>query len=135
MGVVAVVVISNTSDGITTHYCKLVVKSTSEGFSALMLLVGRQEGIWPEKTERWGAGMVICLERGANLHMAQPMPLPFIFSCFSKIQIGLPFWYPLTWVVPEKGPLNGSVSASEILKIRHLAKLWAKIQQRLSDLH
>ena len=49
MGVVAVVVISNTSDGITTHYCKLVVKSTSEGFSALMLLVGRQEGIWPEK--------------------------------------------------------------------------------------
>ena len=32
--------------------------------------------------------MVICLERGANLHMAQLMPLPLAVSCFSKIQIG-----------------------------------------------
>ena len=31
--------------------------------------------------------MVICLERGAYLHMAQLMPLPLIVSCFSKIQI------------------------------------------------
>ena len=53
--------------------------------------------------------MVICLEQGADLHMAQLMPLPFTVSCFSKIQIGLPFWYWLTWVVPEKGPLNGCV--------------------------
>ena len=50
--------------------------------------------------------MVICLERGADLHMAQLMPLPLTISCFSEIQIGLPFWYWLTWVVPEKGPLN-----------------------------
>jgi len=53
--------------------------------------------------------MVICLERGADLHMAQLMPLLLTVSCFSIIQIGLPFWYRLTWVVPEKGPLNGSV--------------------------
>ena len=32
--------------------------------------------------------MVICLERGADLHMAQLMPLPLTVSCFSKIQIG-----------------------------------------------
>jgi len=32
--------------------------------------------------------VVICLERGANLHMAQLMPLPLTVSCFSKIQIG-----------------------------------------------
>jgi len=32
--------------------------------------------------------MVICLERGAKLHMAQLMPLPLTVSCFSKIQIG-----------------------------------------------
>ena len=32
--------------------------------------------------------MVICLERGADLHRAQLMPLPLIVSCFSKIQIG-----------------------------------------------
>jgi len=37
-----------------------------------MLLVGRQE--W--HPEWWGAGVVICLEQGADLHMAQLMPLP-----------------------------------------------------------
>ena len=46
--------------------------------------------------EWWGAGVVICLEQGADLHMAQLMPLPLTVSCFSKIQIGLPFWYRLT---------------------------------------
>jgi len=34
------------------------------------------------------AGVVICLERDADLHMAQLMPLPLTVSCFSKIQIG-----------------------------------------------
>jgi len=41
--------------------------------------------------------------------MSQLMPIPLTVSCFSKIQIGLPFWYRLTWVVPEKEPLNGCV--------------------------
>jgi len=51
-------------------------------FSALMLLVGRQKGIRPvKKTEWWGAGMVICLEQGADLHMAQLMPLPLTVFC------------------------------------------------------
>ena len=35
--------------------------------------------------------MVICLERGADLHMAQLLPLPLTVSCFSKIQIGFTF--------------------------------------------
>ena len=35
--------------------------------------------------------MVICLERGADLHMVQLMPLPLTVSCFSKIQIGFTF--------------------------------------------
>jgi len=40
-------------------------------FSALTLLVGRQEGHPAcKKTEWWGASMVICLERGVDLHMA-----------------------------------------------------------------
>jgi len=70
-----------------------------------MLLVGRQEGHPAcKKTERWGAGMVICLERDADLHMAQLMPLPLTVSCFSKIQIGLSFL-----VVTDKGQLNGCV--------------------------
>ena len=45
-------------------------------------------------TEQWGAGMVICLERGADLHMAQLMPLPLTVCCFSKIQIGFTFLVP-----------------------------------------
>ena len=60
-----------------------------------MLLVGRQEGHPAcKKTEWWGAGVVICLERGADLHMAQLMPLPLAVSCFSKIQIGFNFLVP-----------------------------------------
>ena len=35
--------------------------------------------------------MIICLERCADLHMAQLMPLPLTVSCFSKIQIGFTF--------------------------------------------
>ena len=61
--------------------------------------------------EWWGAGVVICLKRGADLHMAQLMPLPLTVSCFSKIQIG--FWYRLTQVVPDKGPLNGCVCGNK----------------------
>ena len=38
--------------------------------------------------------MVICLERGAHLHMAHLMPLPLTVSCFSKIQIGFTFLVP-----------------------------------------
>jgi len=32
--------------------------------------------------------MVICLERGADLHVAQLLPLPLTVSCFSKTHIG-----------------------------------------------
>ena len=38
--------------------------------------------------------MVIYLERGADLHTAQLMPLPLTVSCFSKIQIGFTFLVP-----------------------------------------
>ena len=38
--------------------------------------------------------MVICLERGADLHIAQLMPLQLTDSCFSKIQIGFTFLVP-----------------------------------------
>jgi len=60
--------------------------------SALMLLVGQQEGHPAcKKLEWWGTGMVVCLERGADLHIAQLMPLPLTVSFFSKIQIGFTF--------------------------------------------
>ena len=53
--------------------------------------LGGRKGIRPVKTEWWAAGMVICLERGADLHMAQLMPMPLTVSCFSKIQIDFTF--------------------------------------------
>ena len=88
----------------------LCLNVTLFAFSALTLLVGRQEvhPAW-KKTEWCGAGVVVCLEQGAVLPMAQLMPLTLTVSCFSKIQTGLPFWYWLTRVVPDKRPLNGCV--------------------------
>jgi len=57
--------------------------------------LGGRKGIRPvKKLEWWGAGVVNCLERGADLHMAQLMPLPLTVSCFSKIQIGFAFLVP-----------------------------------------
>jgi len=53
--------------------------------------LGGRKGIRPVKTEWWGAGVVICLQHGADLHMAQLMPLPPTVSCSSKIQIGFTF--------------------------------------------
>jgi len=67
----------------------------------LTLLVGRQEGHAAfKKTDWWGAGVVICLERGADLHMVQLMPLPFASV---KSRLVLPLWYRLIRVVLEKG--------------------------------
>ena len=59
-----------------------------------------------KKTEWWGAGVVICLERCVDLHTAQPMPLPLIVSCFSKIQIGFTFVVPAHLGSPGKRALK-----------------------------
>ena len=57
-----------------------------------------------------GAGVVICLERGADLHMAQLMPLPLTVSCFSKIQIGFTFLVPAhLGSTGKRAGLNGCV--------------------------
>jgi len=49
---------------------------------------------WGINIRMWGTGVVICLERGADLHMAQRMPLSTTVSCFSKIQFGFTFLVP-----------------------------------------
>ena len=46
--------------------------------------------------------MVICLDRDADLHMVQLMPLPLTVSCFSKIQTGFTFLVPAHPVSPGK---------------------------------
>jgi len=61
-------------------------------FDAVGWVAGRASGL--QRTEWWGAGVSICLERDADLHMAQLMPLPLTVSCFSKIQIGFTFLVP-----------------------------------------
>jgi len=63
-------------------------------FSALTLLVGRQEGHPAFKKQSGGVLAWLSLERGADLHMAQLMPLALTVSCFSKIQIGFTFLVP-----------------------------------------
>ena len=84
---------------VSTLVSNLCQPLVTNAFSAMMLLVGRQEGHPAcKKTEWWGAGMVICLERGADLHtdlhMAQLMPLLLTVSCSSKIQVGFTFLVP-----------------------------------------
>jgi len=77
--------------------------------------------------------VVVCLEQGAGLHMAQLMPLPLTVSCFSTIPVGFTFWYRLTWVVLEKGPLNGCVCVCGRLDRRHNISTGSSNVQSLFD--
>jgi len=72
----------------------------------ILLMTGRQEG---HPACKKTVGVVICLERGADLHMAQLTPLPLTVSCFSKIQISFTFLVPAHLGSPGKRPLNGCV--------------------------
>ena len=60
------------------------------------------QGLKWDGVKWWDAGVVNCLGRGADLHMAQLMPLPLTISCSSKSRLVIPFWYWLTRVVPDK---------------------------------
>jgi len=55
-----------------------------------------------KKTQWWVAGVVICLERRADLRMAQLMPLPLTLFCFSKIHIRSTFLVPAHPGSPEQ---------------------------------
>ena len=57
---------------------------------------GSRKGIRPVKTELCDVGVVICLWWGADLHMAQLMPLPLTISCSSKSRLVLPSWFYLS---------------------------------------
>ena len=71
--------------------------------------LGGRKGIQPVKNWVVGCWRVYLSGAWCRLAYGQLIPLPLTVSCFSKIQIGLPFWYRLTRVKPEKGPLNGCV--------------------------
>jgi len=81
-----------------------------QAFSALKLLVGRQEGIQP--VENLSGGAPAWLSVWSEV---QTCIWPSWCHCYSlclasvKSRLVLPFWYQLTRVVPEKGLLNGCV--------------------------
>ena len=66
-------------------------------FSALMLMVGRQDG--HPACKKLSGGVLVWLsvwsEVQSRLACAQLMPLPLTVSCFSKIQIGFTFLVPV----------------------------------------
>jgi len=68
--------------------------SITYAFSALMLLVGQQEGHPACKKLSGGVLAWLSVWSKVDLHMAQLMPLPLTVSCFSKIQIGFSFLVP-----------------------------------------
>ena len=58
--------------------------------------LGSRKGIRPVKN--WVVGCLhgICLDQGADLHMAQLMSLPLTVSCSSKSRLVLPSWFYLS---------------------------------------
>ena len=79
-------------------------------FSALTLLVGRQEG--HPACKKLSGGVLMWLSVWSKV---QTCIWPSGFHCHLlslasvKSRLVLPFWYWPTWVVPDKGPLNGCV--------------------------
>jgi len=68
-------------------------------FPLSTLLVRWQEGHPAcKKLEWWGAGVVICIGQGADMHMAQLMTMPLTLLEQN------PNWfrYRLSWVIPDK---------------------------------
>ena len=71
--------------------------------------LGDRKGIRPVKTEWW---VLVWFSVWSKV---QSCIWPSRCHCHSlslgslKSRLVLPFWYRLTWVVPEKGPLNGCV--------------------------
>jgi len=89
----------------------IILNASSQccAFSALTLLVGRQEGHPACKKLSGGVLAWLSVWSKVQLHMAQLMPLPLTVSCFSKIQIGFTFLVQAHLGSPGKGPLNGCV--------------------------
>ena len=88
--------------------------SALSAFSALTLLVGRQEGHPAYKKlssevlawlSVWSEVQICIWPSWCHCHSLSLAPV--------KSRLVLPFWYRLTWVVPDKGPLNGCVCVYE----------------------
>ena len=111
------------------QYSKFTLNNATNAFSALTLLVGRQEGhrkgIRPVKKLSGGllAWLSVCSE-------VRTCIWPSWCHCHSlslatvKSRLVLPFWYRLTWVVLEKWQLNGCVC----VWMQQMVKYYGEIQ-------
>jgi len=108
-------------------YCMCIVPSV-----LWRCWLGGRKGIQPEW---WGAGVVVCLERGADLHIAQLMPLPFIVSCFSEIQIGFTLLVPAHLGIPRKRAVKRVCVYILCSTVQHwpAAARWLKLKALLSS--
>ena len=96
----------------------LLIAFSAIAFSALMLLVGRQEG--HPTCKKLSGGVLAWSSVWSRM---QTCIWPSWFHCHSlsliasvKSRLVLPFWFWLTRVVPEKGPLNGCVCVTYLLR-------------------
>jgi len=85
--------------------------SFANSFSALTLLVGWQKG--RPACKKLSGVVLAWLSVWSEVQTCiQPSWCHcYSLSCFNKIQMVLPFWYWLTQVVPDKGPLNARARA------------------------
>ena len=67
--------------------------------------------------------MAVCLERGADLRMAQLMPLPLTVSCFSEIQIGFTFLVPAHPGSPGQRAVKRVCVCSKVYMVGQKSKL------------
>ena len=88
---------------VPAHFCSLL---TASPFSALTLLVGRQEG--HPACKKLSSGVLAWLSVWSEvlMHMAQLMPLPLTVSCSSKMQTGFTFLVPAHMGSPGQGAVK-----------------------------
>jgi len=103
--------------------------STHVAFSALTLLVGRQES--HPACKRLSGGVLAWLSVWSEVQTCICSSWCHCHSlslALGKSRLVLPFWYQLTWVVLEKGPLNGCVCST-------LVEGWQKLDQSQTILY
>ena len=76
--------------------------------------------------------MVICLEQGVDLLMAQLVPLPLSDSCFSKIQISFTFLVPAHPGSPGKRAVKRACECRPISAENYSYATWLSNKHTLS---
>ena len=118
----------------------LITVFLEQCFSALTLLVGRQEG--HPACKKLSGWLLAWLSVWSKV---QTCIWPSWCHCHSlslasvKSRLVLPIWYRLTRVLPEKGPLNGCVcfsltgSSTELEKWKQLPSMSFRLQLKMSS--